>query len=109
MNDRCPCGEPIYANTEDWKVPLCYECYVKGATMNRLKYLRELLDKEECGTIILRCENVDWLIRVAEAAEELNNQIENYGIDGFTLESGDKHAHISFKELRKSLEDRDER
>lgn len=24
---RCPCGGVIYANTEDWKVPVCYECY----------------------------------------------------------------------------------
>lgn len=23
----CPCGGVIYANTEDWKVPVCYECY----------------------------------------------------------------------------------
>ena len=53
-------------------------------------------------------ENIQWLIRVAEAADELNNQIENYGVDGFTLEARDKHAHISFKELRKTLEDRRE-
>jgi len=24
---RCPCGGVIYANTEDWKVPVCYECF----------------------------------------------------------------------------------
>ena len=29
MNDRCPCGDPIYANTEDWETPLCYECYIR--------------------------------------------------------------------------------
>lgn len=25
---KCPCGHPIYANTEDWVIPLCYACYV---------------------------------------------------------------------------------
>lgn len=29
MTDRCPCGDVIYANTEDWDIPVCYECYVK--------------------------------------------------------------------------------
>ena len=24
---RCPCGGVIYANSEDWKVPVCYECF----------------------------------------------------------------------------------
>lgn len=28
IDDRCPCGGIILADTEDWKVPLCYECYV---------------------------------------------------------------------------------
>ena len=27
--DKCPCGDVIYANTEDWDTPLCYECYVE--------------------------------------------------------------------------------
>lgn len=25
--DRCPCGGIILADTENWHVPLCYECY----------------------------------------------------------------------------------
>lgn len=24
---RCPCGYPILADTEDWKVPRCYQCW----------------------------------------------------------------------------------
>lgn len=24
---RCPCGDIILADTEDWPVPLCYNCY----------------------------------------------------------------------------------
>jgi len=24
---RCPCGGVIYANSEDWKVPVCYQCF----------------------------------------------------------------------------------
>lgn len=27
MNDRCPCGNIILADTEEWKTPLCIECY----------------------------------------------------------------------------------
>lgn len=26
---RCPCGAPILADTEDWKIPRCYECWVE--------------------------------------------------------------------------------
>ena len=22
----CPCGDVILADTEDWKIPMCYEC-----------------------------------------------------------------------------------
>ena len=29
MSDRCPCGGIILADTEDWAVPLCYNCYPK--------------------------------------------------------------------------------
>lgn len=29
MNDRCPCGGTILADTEDWKTPLCNECYIE--------------------------------------------------------------------------------
>lgn len=29
MSDRCPCGGIILADSEDWKTPLCYECYPK--------------------------------------------------------------------------------
>jgi len=25
--DRCPCGGVILADTEDWKIPLCYSCW----------------------------------------------------------------------------------
>ena len=28
--DKCPCGDVIYANTEDWDTPLCYECYIEN-------------------------------------------------------------------------------
>lgn len=29
MTDQkcCPCGGVILADTEDWKVPVCYECF----------------------------------------------------------------------------------
>jgi hypothetical protein len=28
MNQQwCPCGGIILADTEDWEIPLCYECY----------------------------------------------------------------------------------
>lgn len=27
--DRCPCGDIILADTENWPVPLCYDCYPK--------------------------------------------------------------------------------
>ena len=29
MSDRCPCGGIILADTEDWNVPVCYDCYVE--------------------------------------------------------------------------------
>ena len=29
MSDYCPCGGIILADTEDWTVPVCYECWVK--------------------------------------------------------------------------------
>lgn len=29
-SDRCPCGGVILADTEDWDIPLCYECYEKS-------------------------------------------------------------------------------
>lgn len=25
--NRCPCGAVIFADTEEWEVPLCYNCY----------------------------------------------------------------------------------
>lgn len=25
--DRCPCGGVIFADTEDWEIPFCYNCY----------------------------------------------------------------------------------
>lgn len=34
--DRCPCGGIILADTEDWKVPLCYECYRFGGLEQEL-------------------------------------------------------------------------
>lgn len=27
MSEHCPCGGTILADTEDWKTPLCDECY----------------------------------------------------------------------------------
>jgi hypothetical protein len=27
--DRCPCGGIVLADTEDWKIPRCNECYEK--------------------------------------------------------------------------------
>ena len=24
---RCPCGGIILADTDDWKIPLCYDCW----------------------------------------------------------------------------------
>jgi len=37
MSDRCPCGGIILADTEDWKVPLCYECFRFGGLEEELK------------------------------------------------------------------------
>lgn len=34
---RCACGEWIYADTEDWPEPLCYECYMKTLDENECK------------------------------------------------------------------------
>ncbi len=30
-NDQmyCPCGDIILADTEEWPIPLCYECYIQ--------------------------------------------------------------------------------
>lgn len=27
IGERCPCGGIILADTDSWKVPLCYQCY----------------------------------------------------------------------------------
>ena len=27
IESRCPCGDVILADTEDWTTPLCYDCY----------------------------------------------------------------------------------
>jgi len=29
VSDRCPCGGIILADTEDWIIPLCHDCYVE--------------------------------------------------------------------------------
>ena len=69
MTDKCPCGEPIYANTEDWDTPVCYECYVKTIN-NKLKpcaYCQSPLELEwmsyepykEGGRWFVECTNLD--------------------------------------------------
>lgn len=29
IQQYCPCGGIILADTEDWDIPLCYECYLE--------------------------------------------------------------------------------
>lgn len=55
MTDRCPCGGIILADTEEWKTPLCHECWVPWTRLDvpllqeenrRLQAAKELLQNE---------------------------------------------------------------
>lgn len=41
MGNSCPCGHVILADTEDWEIPLCCDCYYKM----RGRFMDELLQE----------------------------------------------------------------
>lgn len=85
--DRCPCGGIILADTEDWKVPLCYECYRFGGLEQELvrerarnAKLREALEfysKRENFTLIFDNEN--------DSRAEVYEKYKKYSIGDFSV------------------------
>lgn len=45
--DRCPCGAIILADTEDWDIPLCYECYMAAEELGVKKELETEIQKHK--------------------------------------------------------------
>lgn len=43
MSDRCKCGGVILADTEDWKQPLCHDCYEYHCLNKKLATTEKLL------------------------------------------------------------------
>lgn len=83
MNENsCPCGQVILADTEDWGVPLCYDCYLDlGKEYTKLLAANEVMDQalddcawgtshEECCSRrpFGRAENCDCHISIARKA-----------------------------------------
>ena len=43
MSDKCPCGGVILADTEDWKIPVCCNCWEEiGSPIDEPVILKKL-------------------------------------------------------------------
>ena len=65
--DRCPCGDIVLAVTEDWRVPLCYDCYPKHLDDENNKLRVQLAIAVEALDRVYNCCHQDADIKEPEA------------------------------------------
>lgn len=84
--ERCKCGDPIWADTEDMKEPRCYECFISSLE-EKDKRIRELEKSLQAyRRFILQKALADdfnkFLVRDEKAVQTLAKFSEKGGGDG---------------------------
>ena len=51
---QCPCGGVILADTEDWPIPMCHECYEEIYRQYKKIWMEEIISKSGVGNGYIR-------------------------------------------------------